>query len=112
MTTYTSDGKVVPIWKKTGVIPSPKMAADRVHSGLLLSLLARVAAVHEKPCNSFFEGLEKVIQSVISDDVVIEFSEDKKFFCIDILAKNASGVYGYALYMPKYWLGQLIKNQE
>lgn len=106
----STNEKIVPLWKKTGVIPSPTMTADRVHSGLLLSLLARVAAVHSEPCTAFFEGLEKVIKNVIVDDTEIDFVENKKFFCVEILARGESGLYGYSLYLPKYWLGQLAKK--
>jgi hypothetical protein len=106
----TDEEKVVPIWTKTGIIPSPQMPADRVHSGLLLSLLARVVAVHSELGTSLFEGLEKVIKNVISDDVDVDFAENKKFICVEILAQSTSGLYGYSLYIPKYWLGQLGKN--
>lgn len=103
------EAEIIPIWKKTGVVPSPTMTADRVHAGLLLSLLSRVSAVHSETSESFYQGLEQVIGNVITDEVSVDFSEDKKFIAIDILAKGESGIFGYTLYMPKYWLGQLKK---
>lgn len=107
-----STSNVHPLWEKTGCIPSPKMAGDRVALGLLQSLLARHVGKYQTFSNELLAEMEATIQKVVTDETSIDFSEGEERFCVDILARCASGTYGYTLFLPKKWLGHLRKKED
>lgn len=96
-------GDIVPIWDKTGIIRMPTMRAERVDSGLLLSLIARIIPNFSEPCDAFYEAVEQIVHRVIEDKPIVEFSEDDEYLIADIIAVGELVPFGYAIYLPKNW---------
>lgn len=104
-----AEENVIPIWKKTGIIPEPSMPADRINSGLLLSMVSRIAIDYSSPTSSFLYEVERLLSRVISDHAVIEFHDDASYLYIDIMTGTKGLMYGYTLYFPIGWFGKKHK---
>lgn len=104
--------KIIPLWTKTGVIPSPKMPASRVNSGQLLSMLAGVAASYKGPSGTFKTACAEVVEKTIvsASSPSCTFYEENEHLCIEILADEDKNVFGYSLFLPLSWFGKLRKN--
>lgn len=98
------EGKLIPIWTKTGVIPPPKMPVSRVDCGLLMSLIARICQ-GAKDFNIAVSKIEDIIQKTIvgADTLQLRVAEDAQFVCVYILARSDGPPYGYTLYVPRAW---------
>lgn len=105
-----SKNNVVFMWEKTGIIPYPSMPGDRVHSGLLLSLIAKVCLHYKKVNKAFYEEVETLIEKVIKDPVMVEFSKDEKHVFVDIMSSSGPDIFGYTLYVPLSWMGAVPKK--
>ena len=106
------DRKVIPLWDKTGVVPSPKMPASRVHSGQLLSMLGGIAAKFPGPTKSFQAASRDLIERTIitSKSLSCTFCKEREHFCVEILVDEDSNVFGYSVFVPMSWFGQLLKK--
>lgn len=96
-------GKVIPIWSKIGVIPTPKMPASRVDCGLLLSMFTRIAHNPSFGMKKSLAKIKALVSEVIVDcEVSTDISIDAEWVCVDILAKEKTP-FGYTIYIPKRW---------
>lgn len=101
----SKEGKLIPIWTKTGVIPSPKMPVSRVDCGLLMSLIARICQ-GTKEFKLALSKIEDLVRKTIveADTLQVRVSPDPQFVCVYILARGHEGPpYGYTLYVPRPW---------
>lgn len=97
-----SEQKVYPLWRKSGIIPSPRMQGDHVHSGLLLSVFARIAAKHKKDEN-FQDEVTDFLVRTIQDEIEVFFISEEKALKIKIHAFSNKHRFEYAIYVPNSW---------
>ena len=81
----------------------PKMHAERVDSGLLLSLIARIIPNFTEPCDAFYEAAEQIVHKVIEDKPIVEFAEDDEYLIMDVIAVGELVPFGYSIYLAKNW---------
>ena len=107
------DCKVYPFWKKSGIIPKPRMQADHINVGLLLSLLTRLADKYESGQDKEFQTrAESVLEGIVEGEIEVLFLAEEESMRVRIVSRIGVRRFGHDIFIPNSWFGSGRKTQE